>query len=201
MEGKNMKKKLTTLVLIILMAVTAAACGGGKAAPKGTLSDRFEKADMSGYNCMADYQEDTVFYHVTVKDVEKMMKDKESFVLYTGFDNCPWCNVVLPVLNDMALEKSVQVAYIDTRKDSSWSSNMDIDDYDLFVKLMGDVIPKDDDGTVHLYVPHIFFVSQGELAGDHRGTVPSQSSHSDPLTDAQKTELEGLLRAGIEKTL
>ena len=198
-----MKKKFLVLLLGLILILSLAACGSktGEGESKSGLSDKFEKADMSGYNCMEGYEKDTVFFDVTVKDVEKMVKEGESFVLYAGFANCPWCNVVLPVLNDVATEKGVEIAYLDTRKNPSWSNNMEIDDYDVLVELFGEVIPKDDDGTIHLYVPHIFFVSEGQLVDDHRGSVPSQDSSSDPLTDDQRTELEDILKSGIDKTL
>ncbi len=205
---KQVHIRSLAVALSIALAAVAFACAGCASAgssassassasstPSATqLAGSYEQADLSDYACLKDYQQPlATYYNVTVRDVEKEMKEGSTFVLYTGFRDCPWCNVILPYLNDAAVERNVALLYLNTRSNPDWSSNLDIDDYDTFVSLFGDQLQTDSDGKKHLYVPHIFFVKDGKLVDDHSGTVPGQDSPSDELTQEQKDELKSTL--------
>ena len=161
--------------------------------------DNYDYCDISDYDGFKNYTRDLKFKSVTVKDIDKAIKDGESFVLYCGFKNCPWCNSMIAVLNDTAIQYGCDIAYLDTRKDPSWSSNMDIDDYDLFVKYFGDYLDTDSDGKKHLYVPHVFFIKDGVVVAEHPGTVPGHENASDDLTPEQKEKLTQTLEEGFKK--
>lgn len=161
--------------------------------------DNYDYYDISDYDGFKNYTRDLKFKSVTVKDIDKAIKDGESFVLYCGFKNCPWCNSMIAVLNDTAIQYGCDIAYLDTRKDPSWSSNMDIDDYDLFVKYFGDYLDTDSDGKKHLYVPHVFFIKDGVVVAEHPGTVPGHENASDDLTPEQKEKLTQTLEEGFKK--
>lgn len=159
----------------------------------------FPNSDMTGYDGLENYTRELRFKDVTVKDVDTAMKAGGSFVLYCGYDSCPWCNRIISILNDSAIQYGTDIGYIDTRKNASWSSNMDITDYDIFVNYFGDYLDEDDDGKKHLYVPHIFFVKDGVVVDEHPGTVPGHESASDELTKEQKDNLSNILGEGFKK--
>ena len=161
----------------------------------------YEDADVADYEGFKNYTREIKFKDVTVKDVDKAMKGGESFVLYCGFKDCPWCNRVISLVNDTAIEYGTDIAYIDTRKDPSWKSNLDMDDYDVFVKYFGDYLDTDSDGKKHLYVPHIFFIKDGVVVEEHPGTVAGHENSGDELTDEQKKELKKIYSDGFKKVL
>ena len=158
-------------------------------------------ADVADYDGFRNYKREFKFKDVTVKDVDKAMKGGKSFVLYCGFKDCPWCNRIISILNDTAIDYGTDIAYLDTRKDPSWSSNLDIDDYDVFVKYFGDYLDTDSDGKKHLYVPHIFFIKDGVVVAEHPGTVSGHENSGDELTDKQKSELKEIYSDGFKKVL
>ena len=158
----------------------------------------FPNADMTGYEGLENYTRELKFKDVTVKDVDKAMKAGKSFVLYCGYRDCPWCNKIISILNDSAIEYGTDIAYINTRKDPSWSSNTDLADYDVFVSYFGDYLDTDSDGKKHLYVPHIFFVKDGVVVDEHPGTVSGHENASDELTSEQKEKLSALLGEGFK---
>ncbi len=186
--------------LFALPALSAcSATGVVEQVKQESFLDNYEYSDISDYDGFKNYTRDLKFKGVTVKDIDKAIKDGESFVLYCGFKNCPWCNSMIAVLNDIAIQYGRDIAYLDTRKDPSWSSNMDIDDYDLFVKYFGDYLDTDSEGKKHLYVPHVFFIKDGVVVAEHPGTAPGHENASDELTGEQKETLTQTLEEGFKK--
>lgn len=125
------------------------------------------KSDMFQYENFHD--ENHVFYDITVKEVQSKIQNKETLTVYFGFAKCPSCNEAMPVLNEVAKENNAEVAYINTRKDASWQSNMDMKDYDVVLELFGQYLQYDDDGKKHLYTPHVFFIKDGDVVYEVEG--------------------------------
>ncbi len=147
-------KKITYIVLSLLLCF-------------GCTSTSKQKSDMSGYEKFTDTEH--VFYDMTVKEMIQEMDDNETFIVYFGFSECPYCNQAMPILNEVAKEYDQEVGYINTRKDSSWESNTDIDDYDLVIERLGDYLEYDDEGKKHLYTPHVFFIKDGKVVKQYEG--------------------------------
>ena len=195
------KRALSAAVLAcaIAMACALAACGGaGPSAPSAKSLASYPKSDLSSYDCAAGYDKEYQFVDMTAADIKAEMDKGSSFAVYCGYNHCPWCNSVVNELNDVLLERGEVLGYLDTRKNPAWQSNMDIDNYDTFVEMFGDVLPVDNDGKKHLYVPHVFFVKDGKLVADYPGTVPSQASPSDPLTEEQLEEYRTAINTNLD---
>jgi len=110
----------------------------------------------------------------------------------------PWGNIADITKGEGA---SIDIAYIDTRSDPSWKSNLDLLDYDLFIERVGSVLAEDDNGVPHLYVPHCFFIRNGQLVHDHSGTVPSQASPSDPLSEEELKKYRDIISGYVDDIL
>lgn len=177
---------ITALMLSVCMISSCGGSGGSEAVD--ALAD-METADMSGYNGLADYDKETVFVEVSVAEMDEMIKDSETFAVFFGYAECPYCNVLIPYLNDAALDAGRRVAYINTRKNPEWKSNMDIDDYDLVVKYFKDYIDEDDEGKLHLYVPDLYFINNGKIAAHHEGVTPGADDPDKALTSDQEKQL------------
>ena len=132
-----------------------------------------------------------------VKDIQQRMENGDSFAFIAAFSGCPWCNLCIAQLNDAALAEDMHVGYLNTRLDPNWTSNIDIDDYDIFVELFGDYLREDDDGILHLYTPHVFFIKDGQVVAEHSSTVEG-ADPSQGLTEEQSQELIGIYREGFQ---
>ena len=198
-------KKIIAACAISLAAFSAlpalTACnstGVVESVDKKSFLDEYAYSDMTDYDGLKNYARDLKFKEVTVKDVDKAMKAGESFVLYCGYKNCPWCNSIISVLNDAAIQYGMDIAYLNTRRDPSWKTNLDMDDYDVFVSYFGDYLDTDGDGKKHLYVPHIFFIKDGVVVAEHPGTAPGHENADDELTAEQKESLNKSLEEGFK---
>lgn len=179
---------------LIISACTALFLLAGCA---GTSKTEESRADMSGYETLTDSNH--VFYETDVKSIAEMMDEKKTFVVYFGFDTCPWCLEAVPILDEVAKENDEKVWYVNTRKDPEWKSNLDIDDYDLLTEKLGDYLPYDDDGVRHLYTPHVFFIKDGSVVYDHEGTIDGHDAHDETLSAEEKEQVKEYYEEGFSK--
>lgn len=132
---------------------------------------------------------------MTVRDVIEAMDAGQSFAVLFGFDACPSCQIAHPILAAVAAEYGQSYGYVDTRANPDWTSNMDIDDYDLLVARFGDFIPLDENGLKHLYVPHVFFIRDGEVVFEYQGLG---GADPETVTAEQQTELAEIYRTAFD---
>lgn len=173
-------KKLLILLLVVLIGCSSSS----------------PRADMSGYEGFTD--ENHVYVESVMKEVAEKMDKKATFAVYFGFNKCPWCVEAVPILNDVAKEYKCDVLYVDTRKNEEWKSNIDIDDYDLFIEKFGDYVPLDENDIKHLYTPHVFFIKGGEVVSEHAYTVDGHDAHERKLTEEEIDTLKAYYREGFE---
>ena len=81
-----MNKKIVVIILIICFVLTLTGCT--------------KRNIMKDYPSLND--KNHIYKEVKIDDVITMLKDQESFYLVMGFPECPWCQALMPVLNDVA---------------------------------------------------------------------------------------------------
>lgn len=183
------------VLLAVLFCLLLTACSGKAGGP---FAGR-EAVDLSGYNGMKEYSGKVLMADTTVKEISELMKEKKSFVVYAGFANCPYCNRLIPELCEVIQEEKLWIGYLDTRKNPAWNSNIDIDDYDLFVELFGEYLSLDSSQIKHLYVPVVIFIKDGETVEFRQGVVTGADNPSDPLTEEQRAQLKKELKECLDK--
>lgn len=189
--ARALAKTLFTCVFVLLACMALVACDtppSYKQLPDSPFAGR-ETADLSGYTDMAGYEGESRLVKTDVLEVLELMDAGESFVLFCGYEQCPYCNKVLPYFNDTAIAADTYVGYIDTRSNPNWKSNTDMDNYDLFAERFGQWIDTDEDGSPHLYVPESFFIKDGQIVSAYAGVVEGADDPSVALTSAQESKL------------
>lgn len=127
-------------------------------------------ADFSSYNDEAAAAAELLNAREgSVSDMISAMESGGSFITLFAFSSCPYCNAAIPAMSEALDDMGSEVLYINTRSDPSWESNLDIDGYGQLVSIVGDRLPLDEDGREHLYVPHLFFIRDGNVVADVAG--------------------------------
>lgn len=61
--------------------------------------------------------EDNPFVYKEAKDIVNMIENEETFVVYFGYDSCPWCRSVVPTLIDVAKDLNIaRIYYVDVKE-------------------------------------------------------------------------------------
>ena len=194
-----MKRIHALIICIIIASALLAGCGKDKGAiPESPFSGR-DTVDLSAYTSMSGQGGESRFVDTTVAEIDQLMKDKESFVFLAAYEDCQYCDLLMPYLNEALADKGTYAGYLDTRKDPSWSSNTDIDDYDLFCKRFGRYLEKDENGNLHLYTPDIYVIKKGRVVAEYQGVVEGADDPENALTSAQEKELRETLDGLLSK--
>ncbi|MDO4415645.1 MAG: hypothetical protein Q4C20_11275 [Erysipelotrichaceae bacterium] len=190
-------KKLSALLLSLCLLL----CGCAKQeTEKVTITNPVdiysEPAIMTVYewigNEIADFQE------ITFTESLRLFSEKGSGILYFGYDNCPFCERAVPMLNEAALETGVSVYYVDvygvfqpTRKE-----------FDELMGYVDEALIEDEDGGKSFFVPLILGIKNGEITGHHVALVDGFTIENEEsqMNDAQKEELKNIYLDIIRKT-
>lgn len=141
-------------------------------------------------------------------------------ILYFGFADCPWCRSLLPTLlstlDNMSIDRlyylnigSIRDTLALDEKNKVEVKEEGTKGYYKILELMDGVLEpyylttsdgkKIDTKEKRLYAPTVVGVKNGKIVGIHVGTVESQKSGYDDLTEEETKELNGSLMELINK--
>lgn len=162
-----------------------------------------ESPSKSLYNLKDDYpdlDEENLFI---VSDAEGTFKFLEhgTGVLMLGFPDCPWCQVYLPMLDDLAKTAGIKkIVYYDTKK-----SRIDQpEDYAKLLELLdekGTYTEYNNDGEKRIFVPFMVTIDHGEIKYMNHDTCHLDSDEISPeeyWTDEMKTTWEDSVLPHLE---
>lgn len=122
------------------------------------------------------------------------------FAFDPDFYECPYCMAVVPIINEIALEESInKIIYLDIYE-------MRMNNTAQYQLLLGYLDSKVDDLIVRdnvkkLIVPDLYVVKDGEILGHHIATIKDENGNFiKDLTEAQTNELKGIYRQLFELT-
>lgn len=165
--------------------------------------------------------EDNPIVYADSSDILTMMDNNETFIVYFGFNSCPWCRSVLPTLlevaNDLKLDKIYYVDVKDMRdrldvnekgkvytvKEGTEGyigllARLDnvLEDYTLTYK--GKEIKT---GEKRIYAPNVVSVVNGEAKELETGIGEALTDPYMELTDKVKTEIYNKFNCSIKCVL
>ncbi|MBR5207412.1 MAG: conjugal transfer protein TraF, partial [Erysipelotrichaceae bacterium] len=108
--------------------------------------------DMTEYQGFTD--ENHIFRRTTMKESFRLVDEGATGILYFGYNTCPYCLKVVPILNDLAKKYGQMVYYIDVFNEQDTISDADIERYlDVYVDFL-----EKEDGEPVFYVPQVFVI-------------------------------------------
>ena len=129
---------VTVLAAIVLVLNIQKVISNNSQTDDIKFKEEYEKLNGKKNDQGKKYREITIdsknkMVYKTTEEVLDLIDKKKSFVLYFGFDTCPWCRSVLPTLASISKELNQEVYYIDV-KDIRDTFELDDDNKPKLVK-------------------------------------------------------------------
>lgn len=220
MEKRN---KIILILIIILTVIVLILCGyllinrnnlWGDDAKKFRneymkLNDQVN-SDGAVYPTVVISEDNNVKY-LTEKDAVEMLKEGTGLI-YFGFNTCPWCRSLIPTLLEVSEKMDETVYYLDIKNIKSTfeikngelvTTKKGTKYYYQLLELLDEHLDAyyitDGEGGDYdtyekrIYSPTLVAVKDGDITGFHTGTVSSQLSGYDELSNAEKEELKNII--------
>ncbi|MDD6231034.1 MAG: hypothetical protein PUA95_09950, partial [Lactimicrobium massiliense] len=122
-----MKKTIIGCALLASLVLTgcgqsktiqASASASGNNA--GAINLNTSKPDLSAYVFLKD--DDPAFLEISTEESLKLFENGTGIVFYS-YETCPWCNRVIPVLDEAAKEAGITVFYVNIYSDDFMSKS------------------------------------------------------------------------------
>lgn len=129
---------VTVLAAIVLVLNIQKVISNNSQTDGIKFKEEYEKLNGKKNNQGKKYREITIdsknkVVYKTTEEVLNLIGKKKSFVLYFGFDTCPWCRSVVPTIASISKELNQEVYYIDV-KDIRDTFELDDDNKPKLVK-------------------------------------------------------------------
>lgn len=159
--------------------------------------------DKIEFSKLYEVDENNVFEKISAETAVNLLENGTG-ILYLGFPKCPWCQDLVPLLNESAKDNSINSVYyiedfFDMRPDKVENPKYQ-DEYNKIVKIIEEYENKTNNQIKEdniIKVPLILFVKNGEIVGYQKGTVEGHNLEKDEngeyflrdLTDDEKKEI------------
>lgn len=153
---------------------------------------------MNGYKGLVTDR----FIDINVDEIlAKLNSDKkETFIVYLGYDTCAWCNCLVPVLNDVLIEKDMKVYYMDFHADENYNNPEGI--FALSdICIEAGFIDDSQEQQIAFSFPAILYIKDGKVVDLHSGTVSGHDASLSELSEKQTARLKYLLEKEIGNLL
>lgn len=204
---------VTVLAAIVLVLNIQKVISNNSQTDGIKFKEEYEKLNGKKNDQGKKYREITIdsknkIVYKTTEEVLNLIDKKKSFVLYFGFDTCPWCRSVVPTLASISKELNQKVYYIDV-KDIRDTYELDDDNKPKLVKkgskdysklleklepVLEDYTLTDSDnneikvGEKRIYAPNIISVINGEAKELTTGISDKQTEGYMKLTKEMEKE-------------
>ena len=212
-----MKDNKLFMIIVTVLAAVVLVLNIQKVITNNTdnikFKEEYEKLNGKKNDQGKKYREITIdsknkIVYKTTEEVLDLIDKKKSFVLYFGFDTCPWCRSVVPTLASISKELNQKVYYIDV-KDIRDTFELDDDNKPKLVKkgskdysklleklepVLEDYTLTDSDnnkievGEKRIYAPNIISVINGEAKELTTGISDKQTEGYMKLTKEMEKE-------------
>ena len=207
-------KKFITIILTLTLLLTLTGCTQEKEITDATkFKEEYESVNNQDNGHGNKHRElniskDNPFIYSTAEEISQKMDNNESFIVYFGFKECPWCRSVLTELIKVAKDKEVETIYYVDVKDIRDVKEVDEEGnitttkegskgYMELLEKMDSVLEnytltkdeeKIDAGEKRIYAPNIVAVANGKAIQLETGISDKQKDGYQELTDKMKKE-------------
>lgn len=207
-------KKFITIILTLTLLLTLTGCTKNEEKTDAIkFKEEYESVNNQDNGHGNKHRElniskDNPFIYSTAEEISQKMDNNESFIVYFGFKECPWCRSVLTELIKVAKDKEVETIYYVDVKDIRDVKEVDEEGnitttkegskgYMELLEKMDSVLEnytltkdeeKIDTGEKRIYAPNIVAVANGKAIQLETGISDKQKDGYQELTDKMKKE-------------
>lgn len=185
--------KLFSFLIIMILLVSGCSVQDEPENKEPNVCDiDCEIADMSEYPSLEGVK-DIRFKEITYKKVLEMM-EMESFqgIVYFGFPTCPWCVEAVPLLNDVAIEKDVDIYYVNKRSDVNIKDEESAEKVTELLDESFGLLVNEETNKPTLYVPEVIAIKDKEIVAHHTGTVNGHDAHVNTMNEDEIALLKSI---------
>lgn len=215
-----MYKKILLTIIMCITLITITGCNtvekNNKKESRVTDSIKFKEEYESLNNKDLGYgelrklniDEDNPFVYKSPNDIVKLMDNKETFVVYFGFNSCPWCRSIIETLIEVSKDNNIDtIYYVDVKEirdvmvledDKAITETKGTDGYykllEYFDEVLDDYTLNNDDGDIiktgekRIYAPNVIVVKDGKPKKLVTGISEKQTKPNMKLTDEIKED-------------
>lgn len=149
--------------------------------------------------CTVDVQKKN-FVDMDMEQALQFLENKETGILYFGYDECPWCQQASPILNEISIEKNQEINYI--RIVNAAHERLYTDEQNERLSLLiSNYMTPDDQGTFQLYVPLVLSVKDGKIMNGYIGTFENHNANTREMTEEEKEQLKSIYEKLINEII
>lgn len=133
---------------------------------------------------------ETVFERISFQDAIHDFENSASGIYYFGFENCPWCQEVEPLIEEESKISGQTVHYIQTRDENGERLYTDEEKEQILPYLEDYMSHNEESGEWTLYVPLLVRIEEGRAVNGHVGTVEGHDAHERKMTEEESREVK-----------
>lgn len=224
-----MKKIVGFFFLFIVILVLTGCSYGSKKTDALKFKEEYESLNDKEVDGVSkkkyrkvEINKDNPMQYKSAKELVKMIEKKKTFIVYFGFDSCPWCRSVLPSLLEVAHDLEVStIYYVDVKEirdvlkldenNNVLEEKKGTDDYYKLLELLDRVLEKytlkKEDGEEkdtkekRIYAPSVISIVDGKAKKLETGISEKQTDGYMKLTDEMKKETYDKFKCSIKCVL
>ena len=209
-------KKVVIVLLSILFVIPIVGCTNKDAKKFKSDYEKLSKTQTASGKIVREVKIDknNPFIYKTAEDIVTMIKNKETFIVYFGFNSCPWCRSMIENLIKVAKDTNTKTIYYvdvlnirDVKKiDSSGTVYEEKAGDKYYMELIDDIgIVLDkyiltnngqeiDTGEKRIYAPNIVVIENGKAITMTTGISDKQKDAYMELTDEINKESYNMIK-------
>ena len=207
-------KKILIISLACVLAFTTTACSLFKKTDAVKFKEEYEslngvKSKKTGkINRSVNISKDNVFVYKKASDIVDAINNKETFAVYFGFSECPWCRSVISTLSEVATDIGIDEIYyvnvsdirdeLEVKNGKVVTKKQGDKSYMKLLKLLDNVLDDytltdDNDKEIstsekRIYAPNVVSVVAGKAIKKDTGISDKQTNPYMKLTAKMKKE-------------
>ncbi len=168
-----------------------------------SLNNQVNESNNKEYRTVT-ISDDNPFIYKSAEELAQMIEDGKTFVVYFGYNSCPWCRSIISTLDSVAKEENVgEIYYVDIHdirdtltlnsKGKAEITKEGSEGYNKLLDLLSDVLSdytltNDKGKTVktgekRIYAPNVVVVVDGQAKKLVEGNSPKQTDAYMELTE------------------